>query len=70
MEDFINRLASGPDAGTRMYIFMKSVYSVEEIRRDKPKPVYHPAEISMAAFNLMDGLISIYTTLVDTRKKD
>ncbi|CAL8109873.1 unnamed protein product [Orchesella dallaii] len=67
METFVDSMTSGSEAGNRIYIFMKCVYSVEMIK-DKKTRSYLPAEISLAAFTLKGGIKSVYTTLIDTQK--
>lgn len=67
MLDFISQLVSGPEAGDRHIIFMKALYSVEEIV-DRKTRQYWPSEISMTAFSVKGGIKSVYTQLVDTGK--
>lgn len=67
MENFISELVSGPEAGDRHIIFIKALFSVEEIV-DRKTRQYWPSEISMTAFSVKGGIKSIYTQLVDTRK--
>ncbi|ODN01211.1 Protein maelstrom [Orchesella cincta] len=66
MKNFLKRLTSLPDAGDRPYIFMKAVYSVEEIRENNSR-MYWPLEMSMAVFSLKEGIKYIYTVPIDTR---
>ncbi|ODM92626.1 Protein maelstrom, partial [Orchesella cincta] len=67
MNIFLKRMTTGSGSGSRIYIFMKCVHSVE-LLKDKRSKDYLPAEISMAAFTLKGGITSIYTTLVDAGK--
>lgn len=65
MNEFIENLSSGPEAGDRIYVFMKVNYCVEEVI-DKTRKVYWPSELSMAAFSLKKGIQAMYTQMVDT----